>query len=718
MASLNDASFAEQSSVGEQEAQLLQTAAREGVPPVAVQEIATALSADGVVQVETLLSIAAAKDLLVHVNKALGRQRESDQRHDQDPHKEVMLGAVLCRQHRFDLKLDLREPIVGEALANILSLVGPSLLQLLGSRAELFELGALISDGGSTQQPLHPDTPWTRAISVITVIVALQDVDQSMGPTIYLPRTHTQRARAAMWGFDPKGDEDIAEVLAESTLRIPLPRCGDGVLFDSRTMHCGGANESNRRRVLFYFSFKRRPSRLSSILERVPLMRFLPGGWRGGGFDQPGTLLDDLRNAHCLSVDGRRLVEGAKRPRSGPPSVRTAASGWATARGVYVATLVCSRLATLLALLLRSAASPWPACLFSAARPPMRLQQDTSWRMCGISKKSAPVFEPLDSRSRFERVVVLTDLVPDELCQRLTRHVDQPHLQSSWRSDRHHENPTTDLEVDDGSESGGVLAWFDSELEAMATIDTVVDEIVRTYGVAREHLLLREMFVVRYCAGSRCGERDGLEDHRDASWFSFVVALNQPGKDFQGGGTVLRGRGPVLLRRGECLLFVGQQLHGAAPIAQGTRICLTGFVDLRAPLAVRDSCTLQMRRFDAGFVCSSCRSIERPYLRWNIKALQRQAKGLHGKALLHVLAARRLAIPHLELEELEAGCRLYLAAVSATASGEGGDFAAGDRQIPSRVRAFIHRVLVHVAAPTHRTPEPRTREGTRIVADL
>ena len=33
---------------------------------------------------------------------------------------------------------------------------------------------------------------------------------------------------------------------------------GDATLFDSRLLHCGGANESPRRRALFYVSFRAR----------------------------------------------------------------------------------------------------------------------------------------------------------------------------------------------------------------------------------------------------------------------------------------------------------------------------------------------------------------------------------------------------------------------------------------------------------------------------
>ena len=52
---------------------------------------------------------------------------------------------------------------------------------------------------------------------------------------------------------------------------------GDATLFDSRLLHCGGPNDSQKRRVLFYVSFKRRDC-------QVP----------------PGTLLYEMRDQHNL----------------------------------------------------------------------------------------------------------------------------------------------------------------------------------------------------------------------------------------------------------------------------------------------------------------------------------------------------------------------------------------------------------------------------------
>ena len=109
------------------------------------------------------------------------------------PTKEQMLGAVLCRHQRWDLKLDMRLPEVRDAADQVLSQLGPSLVALLGGGAQLFELGALVADGGAPRQPIHPDVPWSRAAAVLSIFVALQDIDTTMGPTLFLPRTRARR---------------------------------------------------------------------------------------------------------------------------------------------------------------------------------------------------------------------------------------------------------------------------------------------------------------------------------------------------------------------------------------------------------------------------------------------------------------------------------------------------------------------------------------------
>ena len=233
--------------------------------------------------------------------------------------EEALLGAVLCREQRYDLKLSLQEPAVLAALTEALAAAGPACAHVLGPQPELFELGALVADSGAPRQPVHPDTPWHEAAAVVSCFVALQHVEAEMGATLFLPRTHADaeaqeaylRGQPSPWGAPrpatppPDGRGAWDELLQRAPCRAPLLRRGSCALFDSRILHCGSANSSGRRRVVFYFSLKARGH---------------GNGWKGGGFIYPGTLLDELRGRYSLSSDTTSLVPCVKAAAAPPPA--------------------------------------------------------------------------------------------------------------------------------------------------------------------------------------------------------------------------------------------------------------------------------------------------------------------------------------------------------------------------------------------------------------
>ena len=65
--------------------------------------------------------------------------------------------------------------------------------------------------------------------------------------------------------------------------RLGVMRRGDAVVFDSRILHCGSANESEARRAMFYFSFSRRDishnGTLDAELQRRELRLSSSGEW-------------------------------------------------------------------------------------------------------------------------------------------------------------------------------------------------------------------------------------------------------------------------------------------------------------------------------------------------------------------------------------------------------------------------------------------------------
>ena len=185
---------------------------------------------------------------------------------------------VLLKHHRRDLTLPLNDDWAAAAAAQLLleSPVGFVLESLLTSRALLREWSCLISDPGSPRQVVHPDTPWQKEPVLYTCFVALQDVTVEMGPTTWLPQTHTQAMHAQFQDETPPSsttNHDGAHPTTTTTTRMIMsPKDellstqpsvlgtlskGSCAIFDSRLLHCGGANVSiDKSRALLYCSFQ------------------------------------------------------------------------------------------------------------------------------------------------------------------------------------------------------------------------------------------------------------------------------------------------------------------------------------------------------------------------------------------------------------------------------------------------------------------------------
>jgi ectoine hydroxylase-related dioxygenase (phytanoyl-CoA dioxygenase family) len=171
---------------------------------------------------------------------------------------------VLLRENRCDLTIPLGSKVIADALYSLLldSAVGQTMQTLLGPEAILYELSCMMSDPGSQRQVVHPDTPCSSENDdpvLYTCFVALQDVQLDMGPTTWLPGTHTVDNHGLF--RDESISEEGQETNKDKLLRtkpsvlglLPKGSCG---IFDSRLLHCGGANTSPTSRAIFYISFR------------------------------------------------------------------------------------------------------------------------------------------------------------------------------------------------------------------------------------------------------------------------------------------------------------------------------------------------------------------------------------------------------------------------------------------------------------------------------
>jgi len=288
--------------------------------------VADALRADGVVRINGIITPTMSTDLLGCIDESLAAALHETREHEEFGEEwHARFGDIMKPCHRHDVKLGLVSPPVREALSMLLGALQPALTARLGAGAQLHELAALVSLPGAARQPVHPDTPMSffegvgegegtyqagegegqggqneqreQRPSIVTAFCALQDIGAEMGPTLFLPRTHTAAAHAKFYTYEnfdlafSSVDEEEGEVEDDETAaRVATLleswsawrgelRTGDVSLFDSRCLHAGDANASPQRRVLFYCSFIRE--------EHAPV-------------STRGTLLDSLRGGHAL----------------------------------------------------------------------------------------------------------------------------------------------------------------------------------------------------------------------------------------------------------------------------------------------------------------------------------------------------------------------------------------------------------------------------------
>ena len=172
---------------------------------------------------------------------------------------ESRFGGVNCRgQGLFGTRQDLYQPVEAEpvkkALTEFFERLRPLLEPLVGLDATLHEISSLVADPGAPRQCIHADTivlpcpqyPSASMEPLYTCFIALQDVDDDMGHTLFLPQTHTDHT---LWNVRRQDQETY--IASRKAVQSGL-KTGDVAIFDSRVLHCGLGNTSNKRRILFY----------------------------------------------------------------------------------------------------------------------------------------------------------------------------------------------------------------------------------------------------------------------------------------------------------------------------------------------------------------------------------------------------------------------------------------------------------------------------------
>lgn len=228
--------------------------------------LAQELQTNGVVRIDGVLSKETAASLrdFVDAERVRADADVAAGRYD----RASRFADLVLLENRCDLLLPLHGPCIA-ALHELLgegSVLGPLLTEVIGDEGMLQEIACLISEPGAKQQPLHPDTPYTPIPPLYACFVALQDVSIEMGPTLFLPGTHTAEAHTAFYSGDLARGRDTSglrappvpeEFLKSRPVKLSLLKAGDCALYNQQVLHCGSANESpDRVRRQFYISMR------------------------------------------------------------------------------------------------------------------------------------------------------------------------------------------------------------------------------------------------------------------------------------------------------------------------------------------------------------------------------------------------------------------------------------------------------------------------------
>ena len=166
----------------------------------------------------------------------------------------------------FRLDLRLRAALEAPPFDLPLDAIWPHVRTALGEDAVLRRRGLVVGLPGASDQAYHADAPrvppevWaeheakspTQPPHSLVVFLPLCDLDETNGPTSFLPGSHQH------WTSDALEAE--ADAPGSSTAGAPAildVDAGDAIIFDSRTQHAGGANRSQRARPILYLVFAR-----------------------------------------------------------------------------------------------------------------------------------------------------------------------------------------------------------------------------------------------------------------------------------------------------------------------------------------------------------------------------------------------------------------------------------------------------------------------------
>lgn len=216
------------------------------------------------------------------------RRQVAESGQDESTYVGELFGKLRCREQRWAVKLPLEGPVLA-AMRCLGRSLGPLLAEVIGPSSLFTELSSIVSDPGARQQPLHSDARDLAEPGMLSVLIALQPITPAMGGTIVCPGTHCPAGSRLLDRVKPQGSDEVrarapsyqdAAIEALGGVQTSY-EAGSALVYDSRLIHCGGANCSGvdvgaRRRVLVatFAKAKKAPRGSACTIRRDLMGRF------------------------------------------------------------------------------------------------------------------------------------------------------------------------------------------------------------------------------------------------------------------------------------------------------------------------------------------------------------------------------------------------------------------------------------------------------------
>lgn len=205
------------------------------------------IQSKGVARINNVLSDELVSELLDYVNNELEQSIEDVSNNKYK--KSDKFSNSKSSKNRWDLKLSFTDLVKRALTKSLDGLLGDVLFELIGN-GEFFELASFVTSNGAGRQIIHSDTLFSQLPHLFTCTIALQDISEDMGPTVFIPNTHTEEV------YIQRVYEEENYVIKSYPYVLSTLKAGDVAIYDSRLLHCGGANRSSINRALFYFTLK------------------------------------------------------------------------------------------------------------------------------------------------------------------------------------------------------------------------------------------------------------------------------------------------------------------------------------------------------------------------------------------------------------------------------------------------------------------------------